>query len=331
VHIALPILSCVFAPTEKMETPIFSGLGQQLQRVLLALDINSFEAPVWTLKQNKDKIYLDICWFKTKFPAAPVDQSPTCSNAVRELEQTSLTTTTSCNDEVKQQDLDIDQEKSIPNVHPSLSNRPRPTLNKEKKKRKSPSTQKRDKQRLVKWLASKSTVPASASAPASAVVNIRECETSLPISPETETLPVTVIQPSVAAASGVNLDSVSSPKQSQVHHTQPKQAACEVCFKSDCLDLACIDQEIAIQNCHLSSFEVATVKQLLLQKLNSCHNPVCRIPASEVTGGLYLCTGCHAEKYCSRACQEAHWKEHKDNCAAPLNYRPRPMEQFSSS
>ena len=46
-----------------MEAPNFSWLGQ-LNQVLHALDIDGLE-PVWTLKQSKQKISLDIVWFKT--------------------------------------------------------------------------------------------------------------------------------------------------------------------------------------------------------------------------------------------------------------------------
>ena len=46
-----------------MENSKLSGLGQ-LNQVLLALNIDGLE-PVWTLKQTKQKIFLDIIWFKT--------------------------------------------------------------------------------------------------------------------------------------------------------------------------------------------------------------------------------------------------------------------------
>ena len=34
----------------------------------------------------------------------------------------------------------------------------------------------------------------------------------------------------------------------------------------------------------------------------------------EVKGNLQLCSGCHKVRYCSKECQKAAWKEHKQNC-----------------
>ena len=55
----------------EFNSPNFPGLGQQLNNVLAALDLNS--DPVWTLKQTKGKVYLDIVWDKKfKSPATGV-------------------------------------------------------------------------------------------------------------------------------------------------------------------------------------------------------------------------------------------------------------------
>ena len=56
------VLNLIIFP-RSMENPKLSGLGQ-LNQVLLALNIDGLE-PVWTLKQTRQKIFLDIIWFKT--------------------------------------------------------------------------------------------------------------------------------------------------------------------------------------------------------------------------------------------------------------------------
>ena len=52
-------------------------------------------------------------------------------------------------------------------------------------------------------------------------------------------------------------------------------------------------------------------------KIGICSNPDCTLPGRKVELKKMLnCSGCNQVCYCSRACQKAHWKEHKEYCRA---------------
>jgi hypothetical protein len=53
-----------------------------------------------------------------------------------------------------------------------------------------------------------------------------------------------------------------------------------------------------------------------VKKMGSCSNPDCSLPGRKVERNkILLCAQCNQlPGYCSRACQKAHWKEHKKLC-----------------
>ena len=120
-----------------MEAPNFSGLGK-LNQVLHALDIDGLE-PVWTLKQSKQKISLHIIWFKTP---ASVKRTQETNGRVQAHQQAST-------------DASLDAHAKPACIQTSAGTTSANITAKTKRKRKSPSTKKRDKDRLEKWRAKK--------------------------------------------------------------------------------------------------------------------------------------------------------------------------------
>jgi hypothetical protein len=51
-----------------------------------------------------------------------------------------------------------------------------------------------------------------------------------------------------------------------------------------------------------------------------CNNPICGVvdgpSEAKLVGGTGLCKGCLGVRYCSKACQNQHWKQHKPVCKA---------------
>jgi len=68
-------------------------------------------------------------------------------------------------------------------------------------------------------------------------------------------------------------------------------------------------------------------------KMGSCSNPDCNLPDGKAERNKILyCAQCDQVGYCSRACQKAHWKEHKKICRyvadlnAKFDAKKRPQE-----
>ena len=108
-------------------------------------------------------------------------------------------------------------------------------------------------------------------------------------------------------------------------------------YQQDLEQLRKIESEQAEARSILAKREIALLnqeKQLLTSKLDtlqhqltassetqgplpdptSCWNPVCNN-----TGCTKKCTACHIAVYCSRACQKAHWKQHKNESCSAVN------------
>ena len=89
--------------------------------------------------------------------------------------------------------------------------------------------------------------------------------------------------------------------------------------------LMCLSLSVGVQN-------PAEARSLLLEHLQSvgitltsftqpitCNNPLCGNVAGPseailVQGKTSRCSGCRAARYCGKACQASHWKQHKHVC-----------------
>ena len=113
------------------EIPTFPRLGRQLPNILKALAEELTLEPVWTLKQTSSKIYLDIVWTKSNFPPdiRPQRKENKPTSRVQQLDQVEC------------------DERDTPSEISGLG-----------KKKKSPSTRRRDKQRREAWIAQKRSI-----------------------------------------------------------------------------------------------------------------------------------------------------------------------------
>jgi len=126
-------------------SPNFFGLGRQLVNVLSALDIQH-AVPVWTLKQTKNKIFLDISWNKQvfKFPAESDGNKGT-----RSAQPSSLVSRLSGRG--RQENKPAPKSASKQESQLLDSNKVKGTGLKVHRRRKPPSVRKRDKERYEKW------------------------------------------------------------------------------------------------------------------------------------------------------------------------------------
>ena len=51
-----------------------------------------------------------------------------------------------------------------------------------------------------------------------------------------------------------------------------------------------------------------------IAKVGLCANPKCSLPDRKAARNKMYCTQCRLENYCSRECQVADWKIHKEYC-----------------
>ena len=119
--------------------PIFPGFGKQLSVVLLALGSDLILDPVWTLKQTNGKNFLDITWTKIKTPATVTVEDkafkPNCVTTQKQLDTKQL-------DQKPVQTVNTQRCKTSADA----------CCIRKKRKIQSPSTRKRDRLRLEKWL-----------------------------------------------------------------------------------------------------------------------------------------------------------------------------------
>jgi hypothetical protein len=80
-------------------------------------------------------------------------------------------------------------------------------------------------------------------------------------------------------------------------------------------------QEVTFVSTPLQLLQQAGVALCSLAVPCLCNNPGCAnttgpTELSLVSGRSCICAGCQVARYCSRACQSRHWKQHKPVCAA---------------
>ena len=280
-----------------METPNFFGLGQ-LNQVLHALDIDGLEL-VWTLKQSKQKISLDIVWFKT--PASEKRTQET-NGRVRSHQR--------ANPDMDMPDASLDAHAKPACIQTSAATSVNTTAN--KRKRKSPSTKKRDKDRLEKWRAKKMSCDS---------VKPTHHESHLKSPPKFSSSVTVELSPTISQdkcqlpqpALDVNppgRDILTDTKKDKPTYSQPQEHV----FVQD-LDITDYEHK---EKFHEELESQALEEYLDSEQMNMCFNLNCLAQETTVPGGLKKCTRCSVARYCCRKCQAEHWPIHCTACGKLL-------------
>ena len=353
-------------------SPNFFGLGCQLTKVLSALDIQ--HSPIWTLKETKNKIFLDITWTKpaVKFPAeSEVNKGTSVKQPSSHVDSVSGR----CRG-----GQDFKPTKPGPTVVGRLD-----TGKECKKKRKSPATRKRDKQRFERWKENRKLK----------TQNADQCEQLSRSKPHVteQTISQTIEKPirnqnnskgNQSHESALDSESrkVNAPDfptfvcssshscscprcrptgKSELETPRPESNAAtnlpldvpdspsSKCFCPECVAKS-VESEVSttvstsfleesdlekatgivhseanqiliplqiIENEAIDTYEYDSepdTEEIMENPIKVCCNITCRIPETEVPGGLKRCTRCNFVLYCSRECQRAHWKIHRTTC-----------------
>ena len=166
--------------------PTVSGLGQELPKVLEALQVHNLEHPVWKIKQANGKIFLEVTWTKSKSRAVSIERPRT--NHVDKTPR------------LAQPSSDAEPPPCVTHVVTGSSGKDK------KRKKKSPSTRKRDRARLVNWRTKKRTQKISR-------------DPSPTIQPANESVP----RPSLECGKAPDVDKLVKPNEPQA---EPQDTTC---------------------------------------------------------------------------------------------------------
>ena len=275
-----------------------AGLGSTLETILQTIGTGKYEEPLWSLRQTKDRIYLDIVWSKT--PAKIGSHGG--NKAV-----------------VGSGPRSVKTPDTIPNNHPVATD----NATKVKRKRKSPSTRKRDRERLLKWKASKRE---------RAIAKVWE----LVANPLTSSVPTDSVESGTTNSEVIpHIPSAADDGEAAGCTGQARtQQATTTTSDSPSLHAASDDREatgctdkIGIQ----PAITTATIPDWRKDFLQLCpglpssgpDNPACWncLQPEQQTTGLKKCTQCSQAQYCSRECQREHWKQnHSQYCKKILEW-----------
>ena len=307
--------------------PIFHGITLELSRILGTLSLDTFNAPIWSLRQTESRIYLDLAWSKqSHVPAQTRDKGtnakdmPAKQTATKALKTPSYVSSTVPTDSTKVQ--------------------------KSHKKRKSPSTRRRDKLRFQAWVARKNQQPQTGTS------NMSKDPSG---KPSTRNLPPTEHYSSQETPNSTQEEHPSpnpapkaqapeqEPVEQNLHSSQdrtaPSSDTCSTCSNdTNCShsdtkityaerDVESDDNgEVQAQEMSISQaidcYHEMPIQQRLkvVQKLVPFPKDACR--HCDFIGdakSFKRCSKCRFVQYCSRECQVSHWKQdHKNICAEDL-------------
>lgn len=282
-------------------SPNFFGLGHQLSQVLNAMDIHHLK-PVWTLKETRGKIFLDIVWTKLPFK----------SRATDDVNKGTRTVQSPIHDEPADEVVWDGKENKPTTPSPTVPvNCGVKTVGAgKKKKRKSPSVLKRDRARQRKWRECKQQKLVSSCQPdkqqdnKKAIVTPPLADNGLPTDKENQEY-----------LDYLELE-ISKPVEKQEHKPKPEQE-----IKIPVMDETPTseqnsdsDSDSLFEEMYKRIEEEVEEEYNEMEHLRRCFNLRCLTPETHVPGGLRRCTRCKIAVYCNLECQTEHWKIHRSVC-----------------
>ncbi len=294
----------VLDSTKNMNSDVkqISGIPQDVFKLLINIGVDTCDNPRWSVRISGSQIYLDMAWDKSPANTRGSHVSDTASK--------------------------------------DIHTRPKSEARRGKK-RKSPSSKRRDRQRLEKWRASKRrdspTCPLPGAQPVQLESHMHGSQVALDHSHPTvvsDNLPETVQSESVETSVDSIKDNVksspvtvvaSSAPQPPQSVPEPSTTTCKSVSNSHKLPSASsYDQELynRIFNTTDKSNEDTTDSEsdsddpgLMFGKPKErCFNFRCTTTEKKAPDGLKKCTRCRIAQYCCRRCQAEHWHIHKTAC-----------------
>lgn len=272
--------------------PILTGASADLQRVLNAIGLA--ECDGWTLCHSDTNVRLEITWSKIVSPAKNV-KSVSHVNARNEAPMpSSAQEPTYCAPaNVDNQHCDV---SAVNYTHISNTNLKPLVQPRQFVKKKSPSTLRRDRERLYQWKKrrrmQRNGIILTRILPGPVVSPISPTTDTVCVIPDTE---VALVEPQEVIYTAVDSQDCASslPSLPEV---------------LDVPDATVLYSSVTPSQADLDGNKL----RALLPPMLSCVS--CLTPGDECEGGLKKCSKCQYVAYCSRSCQAANWKEHRRSC-----------------
>lgn len=287
--------------------PNFFGLPHKLNQVLLALDLHQLD-PVWTLKETKGKIYLDIVWSKLPLESPAIDANNGPSATQLPIHNGPAEVGQGGSEETKP----TSPSPTVPMNREIIG----AGKNRKKKKRKSPSVLKRDKERQRKWRESKQKAMSSSSCQPTADFaeqldhKEKPTQTNNDYPPSDNQEYLNYLEAEIAQQ---DLGQEVYRNPVEIHLPVPPSEQLPQEDPSEDSDRDSEFEELYKRIDAEAEDEYDSDKDI-----NRCFNLKCLRPETSIPGGLKRCTGCKIAVYCTRECQAKHWNIHRSACGKNL-------------
>ncbi len=279
-----------------------AGIPQGIATLLGTLGEDTYCEATWTLRRTKHKFYLDIQWPRIKPFIFPAKKPCLQSHLEKKAQEGPTPPGNTSGDATVKDSVEVIAgfKRSAENRASGQLNSDRPVVSNTGKKRRSPSTRKRNRLRWERWQAKRRAKTSKSSCQPKSESDIRPHDPSGPNQADSETR-----QPgSETSQSGSETSQPGS--ETSRPGSETKQFDSE--RKSTCSSQS--DSVTKDSSSLLDNSIAAEVAQPLPR--NQCFN--CQKPEHSCPEGLKKCTRCNRAFYCGRICQGLDWHRHRRTC-----------------